>query len=82
VYNSIDLNKITKRAKKCHNRLKQFENKKRELNKQYVRDLSKLVENDLKELESIAKTLVHDDDIDNVSTVTVEVSNHDDFFEQ
>lgn len=81
-HNSIYFKKLKKRANKCHTRLIAFEKKKRDVNKQYIRDLTKLVEHDLNELDSIVKTLVTEDDTNNVSPVTVEVSTNDDYFEQ
>ena len=85
---SFDPHILKKRAEKCHTRMKAFEKRKRESNLQYLRDVSKTIEHDLKELDVIAKSLVEESDTDQqpfqyTGTVTVEVSDNedDDFFE-
>lgn len=53
--------KVHRRAQKAHRRLKAFEQRKRDANLKYLRDLSETIQHDLKELDAIAKSLMESD---------------------
>ena len=53
--------KVHRRAQKAHRRLKAFEQRKRDANLKYFRDLSETLQHDLKELDAIAKSLLESD---------------------
>jgi hypothetical protein len=53
--------KVHRRAQKAHRRLKAFEQRKRDANLKYLRDLSETLQHDLKELDAIAKSLMESD---------------------
>lgn len=53
--------KVQRRAQKAHRRLKAFEQRKRDANLKYLRDLSETLQHDLKELDAIAKSLLESD---------------------
>ena len=53
--------KVHRRAQKAHRRLKAFEQRKRDANLKYFRDLSDTIQHDLKELDAIAKSLLESD---------------------
>lgn len=88
--------KVHRRAQKAHHRLKAFEQRKRKNNLKYLRDLSETIQHDLKELDSIAKSLIDDHDVDfhvpeivvpddensttDTTKVTQEMSDEDDEF--
>lgn len=52
--------KVHRRAQKAHHRLKAFEQRKRDANLKYLRDLSETIQHDLKEMDAIAKSLMDD----------------------
>ena len=87
--------KVHQGAQKVHRRLKAFEQRKRDANLKVLRDLSENLQHDLKELDSIAKSLLDDHEVDfhvpeivvpgendDSTVVTQEMSDEDDdFFE-
>tara|TARA_B100000497_G_scaffold79794_1_gene89012 strand:+ start:156 stop:503 length:348 start_codon:yes stop_codon:yes gene_type:complete len=56
--------KCKRSAQKVHRRLKAFEQRKRDANLKYFRDLSETLQHDLKELDAIAKSLMDDHEVD------------------
>lgn len=69
--------RLTKRLKQGHARLKAFEKRKRDQHSVFIKQLTETINTDLKELETIGKEMIQDNEPVEVEVIQVD----DEFFE-